>query len=149
MNEKNPVLRQSFLLLAGELVANALTALVYFLIGRFALPVVFGGLLGTVVTVGNFFALAVITDRAFKEAAQDRGTKEMTEEEIEAFTASHKASLQTKIQISGIVRTFTMLGVLVLACLVQEVFNPIALIVPLLLFRPILMLEELFIKRKK
>lgn len=70
--------------------------------------------------------------------------------ELEAamrFVNAQRARVQNISKISYIVRTFTILGALVLA-LLSGWFNAIATCVPMLMLRPIIMVEGL-IRRKK
>lgn len=70
--------------------------------------------------------------------------------ELEAamkFVNAQRARVQNISKISYIVRTFTILGALVLA-LLSGWFNAIATCIPMLMLRPIIMVEGL-IRRKK
>ena len=152
--EKSPVLRETAILLFAELAVNVLTAAVYFLLdlgkvtsGAFSYRVITGGLLGTAVVVINFFLLAVATDRAFSKVLDERGTGEMTEEEAAEFAAKNKASVQAAMAGSQLFRTLFMIGALVLA-FVLPWFEGIAALIPLIMFRPILMIREFFRKEK-
>ena len=134
-------------LLAIELLASLFTVLIYLLIGAFTYRVVTSVLLGSLITVANFLALTVAVNRVVNEFLVLRGNKEMSEEEAEAFSADHVARIQNASKVSYIVRTVTMLATLVVAFML-DVFDPLATVIPILLFRPALMLEE-FIRRKK
>ena len=78
---------ECFLVLLGEVIVSLIVCLVYFIIQKFTYKVITGVALGTLVTVLNFLFLAISTNRIFDKAAKDRGTKEMTEEEIQEFNA--------------------------------------------------------------
>ena len=134
-------------LLAIELLASLLIVIVYLIIGAFTYRVITGVLLGSLITVGNFFALTLAVNRAVNEFLTLRGEGEMTEEEAEEFSAAHVARIQNVAKTSYVIRTFMMLGALVVAFLL-DVFDPLATAIPLLLFRPALMLEE-YIRRRK
>lgn len=152
--EKSPVLRETLFLLVSELIVNALTAAVYFLLDLshvipdvFSYRVITGGLLGTAVVVINFFFLAAATDRAFSKALEERGNGEMTDEEAAEFAAKNKASVQAAMTASQLFRTLFMIGVLILA-FVLPWFDGIAALIPLVMFRPILLIREFFRKEK-
>ncbi len=134
-------------ILGCELVVCALTVLVYFAIGRLALPVVLGAVLGALVMVGNFAALAVISSRAVDGALSERPAGELSDEAVEAFVAEHQARLKLRIRLSQNIRMIMMLALLVVA-LITPWFDPIAALVPMLLFRPILMLMGLVLRDK-
>ena len=153
MNNR-PVLRETLILLAMEAGVCLITALIYaaldfsgVLPDIFTYRVVTGLLLGTTVTVFNFFFLAVATDRAFSKALEERGTAEMTEEEAEQFAAQNRAGVQSSVLASQLIRTLFLIGALVLA-FVLPWFDGIAAVIPLLAFRPLLMLREFFRKEK-
>ena len=60
-----------------------------FLLGRFELQVILGTLLGSTVTVANFAVLAFSVNRAVDKYIELRGSREMSEEEAEAFAKEH------------------------------------------------------------
>lgn len=146
MSEKHPVLSMTAFVTVAELVVCALTVLVYYLIGKLAWPVVSGALLGLAVMVGNFVALAIVSNRAVDSCLAERREGELSEEELAAFVAEHQARLKLRIRLSQNVRMFMMLALLIVA-LVTPWFDAIASLVPMLLFRPILMLMGLLMKK--
>lgn len=95
-------------------------------------------------------------DEASAEAAEDSGEiddNNISEEknpELDAamrFAQEQSRRVQNISKISFFVRTLMMLGALVLALLSSH-FNPIATCIPMLMLRPIIMVEGL-IRRKK
>lgn len=77
--------------------------------------------------------------------------EEVAGEEVDAaaaFAQQYAMSVQNTVKISYIIRTVTMLISLVVAFILPGVFNVIATLVPLLMFRPLLILES-FIRNKK
>ncbi len=145
MIQKHPVAIMTGFLALCEFAAVGLTVLVYYLLGHLTLPVVLGALLGALVMVGNFAALSVISSRAVDAALSDKKRGEMTEEEIEAFVAEHQTRLKLRIRLSQNIRMVMMLALLVVA-LVTPWFDPIAALIPMLLFRPFLFLEGFVFK---
>ena len=139
-------------LLVGEAVVMALTLLGYFVYDLFPscevnyLHVLLGLLLGIAVTSLNYTFMIISVDRAVAKFMELRGTREMTEEEADKFTAENQMIVQNAIKASFILRTVTMLAALVVAFLVN-IFAPIATIIPLLAYRPIITLAE-EVKRK-
>ena len=150
--EKNPVLAQTLRILIGEGVVALLTVGVYYLLDicslvTFSYTVITGALLGAAVIVLNFFFLARSTDKIALEALAARGTREMSEEEIQKFTEEHTARMNNAVKLSFIIRMLSMLGALILA-LLSPWFDPIATLVPLLMLRPVITVSEL-IRRKE
>ena len=146
MSEKHPVLSMTAFATAAELLVCALTVLIYYLIGKFSWPVLAGVLLGAAVMVGNFIALAVISNRAVDSCLAERREGEMSEEELAKFVEEHQTRLKLRIRLSQNVRMLMMLALLIVA-LITPWFDPIASLVPMLLFRPILMLMGLVMKK--
>lgn len=136
------------ILLVGEIIVSLIVCGVYLIIDKFSYKVVTGVLLGTLVTVLNFLFLAISTNRAFDRAVLARGTKEMTDEEAEAFAAVHQRELQNAVKLSYIIRTFSMLATLVVAFLL-DYFDVIATLVPLFMLRPIITVEALIREKRK
>ena len=139
---------ETALILLGEVVISIIICAVYLLINRFTYRVVTGVLLGSAVTVLNFLFLSISTNRAFDKAIEARGTKEMSEEEIEKFTEEHQGNLQNAVKLSFFIRTFSMMAALILAFLIKDgggerFFDVIATLVPILMLRPIITLESL------
>ena len=113
----------------GEAVCLALMYGVYALLQRLALPVILGGLVGTVLAIGNFFFMAVIaTLAADKAEAQD----------VEGG--------QKLMNSSYPIRILVLAAVLIL-CARSEWFDVLTLVLPLLFVRPILMISEFFAKK--
>ena len=137
----------SLWLLLGELLASALTVGVFSLLGKFHYSVITGGLLGSIVTTLNFFILSVGINRAVNKYIEERGDKEMDEEEAAKFAETHKMDVQNAMAKSYILRMLLMIGSLVLAGL-SGWFNIIATVVPFLAYRPVMYVIE-FIKTKK
>lgn len=140
---KSEASRQILLLTLGEVIVSALVCLIYFLLGRFELQVILGTLLGSVVTVANFAVLTFSVNRAVDRYLELRGSREMSEEEAEAFAKEHTMAVQNAATKSFILRTVSMLAALVAAFLLTDLFAPLATAIPLLMFRPILYALEL------
>ena len=135
------------MLALGEAIVSALVCAAYLVIGKFDCTVLTGVALGSVVTVANFVFLTLSVNRAVDRYLALRGSREMDEEEAEKFANQHAMAVQNAATRSFIIRTVTMLAALVGAFLL-EWFSPLATVIPLLMFRPLLYVLEL-IKRKR
>ena len=71
----------------------------------------------------------------------------MDEEEAEAFAKANSAPIQNAIKRSSTLRTLTLIAALLLA-FITKLFNPIATVIPILAYRPLLTTVEL-IKAKR
>lgn len=123
------VLKETARIAVGELICVAIMCGVYAVIGKFALSVVLGGLVGLLVATGNFFFMAVAaTLAADKAEAQD----------VEGGKKLMKGSYP--------IRMIVMAGVLIL-CAKSGFFDVLALVLPLVFVRPILTIAEFFRKK--
>lgn len=121
------------LTVAGFLVAKAAFNV------KFDFRVITGALLGATVSILNYVFLTVTVNRALNRFLDIRGTAEMDEDEAARFASENSMQFQNAINLSFAVRTVSMLATLV-AAFVLDFFSPIATVIPLLAFRPILML---------
>lgn len=138
--------RETLVLLVGEAIVSALVALGFYLCDLafqtgFSYRVFTGAALGTLVVILNFLFLSVSVNRAVDRYMEIRGSREMTDEEAERFTAEEGAAIQNSIKTSYLVRTVTMMASLVIA-FILDWFNPLATVIPILAFRPILTIGE-------
>lgn len=141
----------------GEIAVAVLTVfgfLVFQLIFKekdiFDYTVITGALLGGVAVIVNFLILSFSVSRAVNSFIDERGDKELTEEEAEAFAAQHKSKVQLAITRSYIIRTALTFGILILAFVLDRfcpIVNPIATAIPLFSYKPVLYLVQ-FIKSK-
>ena len=145
-NGRLPLFEIGFLAL-GELLASLIVLGVFLIIRKFTWSVVFGAILGSAVIILNFLWLCISVNRAIDKALAERPEGELDDEALEAFTAKHTAAVQNASKLSYIIRTATTLVTLVLAFLLDDVFNVIATLIPLLLLTPILTIGE-FVKRR-
>ena len=123
------VLKETALIAVGEVICVALMCLVYVLMGKFQLSVLLSGMVGLLVAVGNFFALAVVATLAADKAE-----------------AGDPSAGQKLMKSSYPVRLLAMAGVLFL-CAKSGAFDVIALVLPLLFVRPVLTIAEFFKKK--
>ena len=144
MGNKNKLLVyiDTLWLTLGELVVALIVSAGFLLFKRFDYTVVTGALLGGAVTVINFLILSVAVNKAVNGYIAGRGDKEMDDEEAEQYAQTHGNVVQNAMLRSYIIRMFLMLGSLVLA-MVSGWFSPLAPVIPLLMYRPILYTVEL------
>ena len=126
----------------GEVIVAALVSLAFLLFGKFGYTVVTGALLGGTVTVVNFLILSVAVNRAVTRYITERGEREMDEEEAEKYAKEHGMVVQNAMTKSYLLRMGLMIGALVLG-MVSGYFSPLATVIPLLMYRPILYVTEL------
>ena len=125
MKNKNPVIAETLRILLGHLICLGLMLGVYALIGKFSVSVLLGGIVGTVLAVGNFFFLAVGLSNLADDAADAR--------------------VRIRSQSSYLIRTVAMLGIAVVAIRFGGC-DVIATLLPLLLTRPILTVEQFILR---
>ena len=125
---KNPVISETLRLLAGMTICLALMLGVYWLIDRLDRWVILGGVIGTLVAVGNFFFMAVGLSNLTSDAAEAR--------------------VRLRAQSSF---TFRMLGMAVILVVTIKFLgcNAVATLLPLLFTRPILMIEQFILRTKE
>ena len=129
MNESRKfVLRETALVLVGQLVCVAIMCAVYRLLGRFDMSVLLGGLVGGVLAAANFFFMAVGASVAADKAEA---------EDVKGGKAMIRTSYMLRLGV---------LFVILFACAKSGLFDLIALVLPLLFVRPILTVGEFFRK---
>lgn len=123
------VLNQTLVVLLGTLVGAALIVGIYALIGKFAVSVLLGVLVGTILSTANFFAMAMIATLAADRAeAQD----------VAGGQKLIKGSYPIRILV---------LAVTLILCAKSGYFDVLAMALPLLFVRPILTIQEFFKKK--
>ncbi len=130
MEDRKFVIHETCKLLIGEAICTAATCAVFALLGKWSTGVLLGSIAGIAITVGNFFFLAVAATLASDRAQQ---------QDVEGAKKMLKAS-QTY-------RFLTVAALLVL-CAASKACNLIALALPLLLQRPIMLVLEFFRKKE-
>ena len=122
---------------------------VFLLLGKYDWRVLTGCLVGSALTVLNFAILCISVNRAIDNIMAERGNAEMDDEQASEFAQKHKGTLTRTIQLSGAIRTLSIVVVLILAFALGDYFDVIATLIPLISFRPILMLTELIPKKQR
>ena len=129
MESRKLVFSQTLMVLAGEILLSAIMVGIFALAGHFDRSVLLGAVVGALLAAANFFLMALSAD-----CAADKAEKQNVK------------GGQTLIQLSYIGRLIGLFLVLVL-CALTKIFNLFALVIPLVLTRPILTVSE-FLKKK-
>ena len=128
MDSRKIVIQETAILAIGVLLCAGLMVGVFAALGYFQMNVLWGALAGSLVTVGNYFFLAVTVSLASDKAAEG-----MVEQ------------AQKMIRLSSVVRLVVM-ALLLFVC-IKLGANVLALVLPLVFERPVLMLMEFFRKK--
>ncbi len=128
MKNKNPVYAETLYIVLGELICVPIMIGLFALAGHFSRSVVFGGILGALLTIANFFFMAVTVSIA-TDRAQDQNVK----------------GGQSLLQISMLLRYLVLFAIMFVAAK-SKLCHPLALVLPLIFERPILTLSEFFRK---
>jgi hypothetical protein len=129
MNSRKIVYRETAIIAAGVAICTAVMYIVYFLLGRFDMSVLLGGLAGAVLSIGNFFFMAIGTSMAADKAeAQD----------VKAGQLLVRNSYMLRLVV---------LFVILFACAKSGLFNLFALVLPLVFIRPSIVVAEFFRKK--
>ena len=127
MSDKKPVFIETLRILLGMTLCLAVMFGVYWALKKFSWSVLAGGLVGMIVSVGNFFFMGIGLFNLTQDAAE--------------------AQIRLRTQASFLLRTLIVLALLVVAI---KLFgcDALATLLPLLFVRPVLMVEQLIIKRR-
>lgn len=129
MDSRKIVFKETAVILIGQIVCVPVMILAFYLAGYFDRTVVFGGIAGALISVANFFLMAMSTSVA-ADKAEHQDVK------------GGQATMQT----SYILRQVLLFAVLIL-CAKSGVMNLLALVIPVLLVRPIITIAEFFRKK--
>ena len=124
MNSRTFIMRETLYLLLGELLCSAIIGGIYALLGSLQPNVIWGVLVGSVLSTANFFMLGVSADAA-ADKAQEQNVK------------GGKSLMRMSYQVRLIV-----MFVILFAFAKSGLCSPLAMVLPLVLFRPILMVIE-------
>lgn len=129
MESRKIVYRETGVVAIGVAVCTAVMMLVFALAGFFDLSVLWGGLAGAALSIGNFFFMALGTSLAADKAEK---------QDVSGGSLLVRNSYMLRLLI---------LFVLLVVCAKTEVFNLIALVLPLVFVRPTLTVVEFFRKK--
>lgn len=128
MDSRKSVLKDTFAVAVGEILLSAAMVGIFAAFGKFSANVVFSALAGSAVITLNYFFMAVTVSLAADRAE-----------------AGDAAKAKNMIQLSSAVRLVSM-GLILFAG-IRLGANVVALVLPLVFLRPILMLSEFFGKK--
>ncbi len=129
MDSRKIVLKETAIVSIGVAICTAAMIGIFALLGYFDLKVLWGGIAGGLLSVLNFFFMAIIASLAADKAEQQDA-------------AGGKKMLQSSYPIR-----LLLLAVILFACAKSGVFNVIALVLPLLFVRLSLTIAEFFRKK--
>ena len=128
MDSKKIVLRETAIIAIGELILSAIMVGIFAALDKFNLIVLLSALGGCVVTIGNHFFMAITVSLAADRAEQ--GDVEQAKK---------------MVQTSSSLRLLAVAALMVLGIVMGG--NLIALLLPLVFTRPVLLLAEFFRKK--
>lgn len=128
MNSRKIVFHETGIVAIGVAVCTGIMFGVFALLGRFDRAVVLGGLTGAVLSISNFFFMAVASSLAADKAQQ---------QDIKGGQALIQRSYMLRLAV---------LFVLLFACAKSGYFNAIALVLPLIFVQPTITIAEFFRK---
>lgn len=126
MDMRKYVLRQTGIVGLGELLGVAVMVGVFALLGKFDRSVLLGGIVGGVVAVGNFLAMAIAVNIAADKAQQ---------QDVKGGQATIKGSYLLRL---------AAMAVILFAFAKSGLCNVIAMVVPLIFVRFTLTVAEFF-----
>ena len=128
MNSNKLVWQETGIVSIGVLLCTALMAAVFALLGKYDTSVLLGGIVGGLLSIGNFFFMAVSVSLAADKAEK---------QEVNAGKLLVRNSYLLRLLV---------LGVLLFACAKSGMFNLFSLVLPLTFVRPTLTIAEFFRK---
>ena len=128
MEPRKIVLHETGIIAIGECMGVAVMLAIFALLGRFDRSVVLGGLIGGVLTILNFFLMAVNANNAADKAV-----------------GQDVKSGKSMLQLSYAAR-LAMIFVVLFACVKSGLCNVFAIVIPLLFVRPTITIAEFFRK---
>ena len=128
MNARKLVFKETAIVLAGQIVCVGAMLGIYALLGRFARPVLLGGIVGGLMATLNFFFMAVCVNLAADKAEK---------QDVKGG--------QMLVRISYFARLAVMFVVL-FACMKSGLCDVLASVLPLVFTRPVLTIAEFFRK---
>lgn len=129
MNSRKIALRETGIISIGAVIGTVVMIGVFALLGHFSASVVVGGLIGTILSIANFFGVAVVGTLAADRAEQ---------QDIEGGKKLIKSSYPIRIAV---------LAVLLILFAKSGFCNVIALVLPLAFVRPTITISEFFRKK--
>ena len=129
MNSRKIALHETGIIAVGVLIGTALMVGVFAILGRFSPIVIIGGLIGAILSIANFFGVAVVGTLAADKAEQ---------QDVEGGKKLIKSSYPIRIIV---------LALLLIIFAKSGFCNVIALVLPLAFVRPTITISEFFRKK--
>ena len=129
MDSRKIALHETGIIAVGVLVGTALMVGVFALLGHFSASVIVGGLIGAILSIANFFGVAVVGTLAADKAEQ---------QDVEGGKKLIKSSYPIRIIV---------LAALLIIFAKSGFCNVIALVLPLAFVRPTITISEFFRKK--
>lgn len=129
MESRKIALHETSIVALGVTICVGLMFGIYALIGRFSIAVLLGGLVGGLVSIANFFAIAIVAT-----LAADRAEKQDVLGGKKLISSSYPLRM---LAIAGIL----------FVCAKSGVFDVVALVLPLVFVRPTITVAEFFRKK--
>lgn len=128
MNTRRFIIRETVFLALGELLCIAAMYGIFAMLGFFDYRVILGGVIGGILSVGNFFFMAIVSKVAADSAA---------EQDVKKGKAVMKTSYRFRLLV---------IGVLLILFAKSGHCNVLALVCPLFFAFPVIMVIEFFRK---
>lgn len=128
MESRKLVYKETGIILIGEIICLGLMLGIFALLGHFDMKVLLGGIIGTVLSVLNFFFMAVSTVQATEKAIN---------QDVKGGKKQIKASYSLRM---------LMIFVVLFAFVKSGLCNPLASVLPLAFVRPVITVAEFFRK---
>jgi hypothetical protein len=131
MDARKFILKETAIIGIGQAICVAAMIGIFALLGYFDLKVLVGGIIGGVLAVANFFAMAISAS-----LAADKAEKQDVKGGQRLMSGSYTLRL-------------VVMFVILFACVKGGIANPIAAVLPLVFVRPVLTLAEFFRKKEE
>lgn len=122
------VIKETLFVTVGTVLLSIIMQLVFVIIGRWNVTVLFGNLLSAAAAIANFFLMGLTVQAA--------------------VTKENKAA-ENFMRVSMLLRTALLFGVALTGALLPNVFHLLTVFVPLFFPRIIIIFRPLFMKKKK
>ncbi len=145
-NYRKTLLLQLIPMIAGILVVPGGVIGGFALFNKFRWTVITAAFLGAIIAFLYQLLLIISIGKVFDSAAKERGSGEMSEEEIAEFKEKYKKRVSNAAKVSYILR-LPLLGVSALCVfLIPSVFNAIAFVIALITEHLLIMVSGLLLK---
>ena len=128
MDSRKLVLVKTGIVAAGQVICTAAMMGAFALLHKFDGTVLLGGIVGALVAIGNFFAMAITAMMAADKAIK---------QDVKAGKNAVKTSMYARM---------VAMGVILFVCAKSGYCNVLSLVIPLVFTRPILSVWEFFRK---